>query len=173
MVKNLAWIFSEVLILLRSVEAQIQGLSKSQISSDKLVPVGSGGRSGRDLAKIRFGSDWANQLSALLLYSLSLLLLLLARCAIFALTNRKIWNSRTRNWLAESEPNLIFAESRPDLTTRPDHPGLTYLNWFKTYWGLLSDLSLIWVWTKLQGRPKQGFWPYPSKDQDAKPQSGT
>ena len=43
MVKNLAWIFSEVLIMLRSVKAQIQGLSKSQISSDKLVPVGSVG----------------------------------------------------------------------------------------------------------------------------------
>ena len=43
MVKNLAWIFYEVLILLRSVEAQIQGLSKSQISSDKLVPVWSVG----------------------------------------------------------------------------------------------------------------------------------
>ena len=61
MVKNLAWIFYEVLILLRSVEAQIQGLSKSQISSDKLVPGGSVGsglvESGLDSAKIRFGSD--------------------------------------------------------------------------------------------------------------------
>ena len=62
MVKNLAWTFPEVLIMLRSVKSQIQGLSKSQISSDKLVPVGSGSVGlGRDLAKIRFGSDWANQ----------------------------------------------------------------------------------------------------------------
>ena len=42
MVKNLAWIFSEVLIMLRSVKAQIQGLSESLISSDKLVPGGVG-----------------------------------------------------------------------------------------------------------------------------------
>merc|ERR1711954_80445 len=55
-VMNLAWIFSEVLIMLRSVKSQIQGLSKSQISSDKLVPVWLG-RSGLDSAKIRFGSD--------------------------------------------------------------------------------------------------------------------
>ena len=64
MVKNLAWIFSEVLIMLRSVKAQIQGVSKSRISSDKLV-LGGWGRvwSGLDSAKIRFGSDWVNQKS--------------------------------------------------------------------------------------------------------------
>ena len=61
MVKNLAWIFSEVLIMLRSVKAQIQGLSKSQISSDKLVPGGSGRVwSGLDSAMIRFGSEPTN-----------------------------------------------------------------------------------------------------------------
>ena len=51
--------------MLRSVKAQIQGLSKSWISSDKLVPGGRGVSglvwSGLDSAKIRFGSDWANQ----------------------------------------------------------------------------------------------------------------
>ena len=37
----------------------------------------------------------------------------------------------------------------------------------------VSELSLIWVWSKLQERSKQCSWPYPNKDQDAKPQSGT
>ena len=60
------------------------------------------------------------------------------------------------------------AESRPQPDpTRPDHPRLTYLNWFETYWGLVSELSLIWAWSKLQGRSKQGFWLYPCQDQDA------
>ena len=59
------------------------------------------------------------------------------------------------------------------IQTDPTHPGLTYLNWFETYWGLVSELSLIWAWSKLQRRSKQGFWPYPNQDRDAKPQSGT
>ena len=57
------------------------------------------------------------------------------------------------NFLPQSEPNFIFAESQTDQT----HPGLTYLNWLKTYWGFVSELSLIRVWSKLSGRSKQGF----------------
>ena len=70
-------------------------------------------------------------------------------------------------WLNLSQTLSLL---NPDLT---DHPGLTYLNWFETYWGLVSELSLIWAWSKLQRRSKQGFWPYPNQDQDSKPQSGT
>ena len=62
----------------------------------------------------------------------------------------------------------------PDPTRpQPDHPGLTYLNWFASYWGFVSELSLIWAWSKLQKRSKQGSWLYPNQYQDAKPQSGT
>ena len=49
--QNFAWTFPEVLIMLRSVKAQIQGLSKSQISSDKLVPGGLVGWSGSGFSK--------------------------------------------------------------------------------------------------------------------------
>ena len=58
----------------------------------------------------------------------------------------------------------------------PTHPatrGLTYLNWFKSYWGLVSQLSLIWAWSKPMRRSMQDFWPYPNKDQDDRPQWGT
>ena len=37
----------------------------------------------------------------------------------------------------------------------------------------VSELSLIWVLSKLQGRSKQVFSTYQNQDQDAKPQSGT
>ena len=49
-----------------------------------------------------------------------------------------------------------------------------------TIWALLrpsrltvSELSLMWVWSKLQGRSKQSSWPYPNQYQDGKPQSRT
>ena len=62
MVKNLAWVLPEVLKMFRSVKVQIQSLSMTQISSDRLVPGGQVGVGlGLDSAKIRFGTDWANQ----------------------------------------------------------------------------------------------------------------
>ena len=49
-VRNLAWIFPEVLITLRSVKAKIEVLVEAQISSDKLCQGrGGAGRSGRVL----------------------------------------------------------------------------------------------------------------------------
>ena len=58
MVKNLAWVLPEVLKMFRSVKVQIQSLSMTQISSDRLVPGGQVGvRLGLDSAKIRFGTD--------------------------------------------------------------------------------------------------------------------
>ena len=43
MVRNLAWIIPEVLITLRSVEAQIQSVYLEQFSSEKLLPGWVGG----------------------------------------------------------------------------------------------------------------------------------
>ena len=58
MVKNLAWVLPEVLKMFRSVKVQIQSLSMTQISSDRLVPGGQVGVGlGLDSAKIRFGTD--------------------------------------------------------------------------------------------------------------------
>ena len=74
-------------------------------------------------------------------------------------------------WLILSK-TLSLLNPDPDVTD-PTWLGLTYLNWSETYWGLISELSLIWAWYKLQRRSKQGFWPYPNQDQVAKPQSRT
>ena len=60
--------------------------------------------------------------------------------------------------------------TRPD-QTQPD-PVLIILSCTDSRL-TVSEPSLIWVLSKLQGRSNQGSWLYPNQYQDAKPQSGT